>query len=89
MNSKLHGMVEPVLRHWEQEGNEPLPYASGTWGPAAASALIGRDGLQWREEALRDKRTNTENHMLLETFVMSFHFAEKAFTPEMFPYKKN
>lgn len=23
------------------------------------------------------------------TFVMSFHFAEKAFTSEMFPYKKN
>ena len=23
------------------------------------------------------------------TFVMSFHFAERAFTPEMFPYKKN
>ena len=23
------------------------------------------------------------------TFVMPFHFAEKAFTPEMFPYKKN
>lgn len=23
------------------------------------------------------------------TFVMSFHFAEEAFTPEMFPYKKN
>ena len=23
------------------------------------------------------------------TFVMSFHFAEKAFTPEMLPYKKN
>ena len=22
-------------------------------------------------------------------FVMSFHFAEKAFTPEMFPYRKN
>ena len=22
------------------------------------------------------------------TFVMSFHFAERAFTPEMFPYKK-
>lgn len=22
------------------------------------------------------------------TFVMSFHFAEKVFTPEMFPYKK-
>ena len=23
------------------------------------------------------------------TFVMSFHFAEKPFTPDMFPYKKN
>ena len=23
------------------------------------------------------------------TFVMSFHFAEKAFTPEMFPYGKS
>lgn len=23
------------------------------------------------------------------TFVMSFHFEERAFTPEMFPYKKN
>ena len=23
------------------------------------------------------------------TFVMSFHFAEKAFSPEMFPHKKN
>ena len=23
-----------------------------------------------------------------KTFVMSFHFAEKAFTPDMFPYKK-
>jgi glucose-6-phosphate 1-dehydrogenase len=44
--------VEPVLNYWEQEEIEPIPYTSGTWGPAAASALIGRDGLQWREEAL-------------------------------------
>lgn len=44
--------VEPILNNWEQEENTPLPYTSGTWGPAAASALIGRDGLQWREEAL-------------------------------------
>ncbi len=47
--------VEPILDYWEQEGDEPLPYASGTWGPAAASALIGRDGLQWREEALPEE----------------------------------
>ncbi|MET0209470.1 MAG: glucose-6-phosphate dehydrogenase [Burkholderiaceae bacterium] len=44
--------VEPILDSWESEDSYPLPYASGTWGPAAASALIGRDGLQWREEAL-------------------------------------
>ncbi len=25
----------------------------------------------------------------ITTFIMSFHFAEKAFTPEMFPYRKN
>ena len=25
----------------------------------------------------------------LTAFVMSFHFAEKGFTPEMFPYRKN
>jgi glucose-6-phosphate 1-dehydrogenase len=46
--------VEPVLNHWEQEESDPAPYNAGTWGPAAASALIGRDGLQWREEALPD-----------------------------------
>lgn len=23
------------------------------------------------------------------TFIMSFHYAEKAFTPDMFPYRKN
>jgi len=44
--------VEPILNHWEQEESDPIPYSAGTWGPAAASALIGRDGLQWREEAL-------------------------------------
>ncbi|MET3130621.1 glucose-6-phosphate 1-dehydrogenase [Oxalobacteraceae bacterium GrIS 1.11] len=44
--------VEPILNHWEQNDHMPIPYTAGTWGPAAASALIGRDGLQWREEAL-------------------------------------
>ncbi|QDZ27284.1 glucose-6-phosphate dehydrogenase [Noviherbaspirillum sp. UKPF54] len=47
--------VEPILNYWEQEGIEPMPYTSGTWGPAAASALIGRDGLQWREESLPEE----------------------------------
>ncbi|MFL6657629.1 MAG: glucose-6-phosphate dehydrogenase [Massilia sp.] len=44
--------VEPILDHWEEDDSVPIPYTAGTWGPAAASALIGRDGLQWREEAL-------------------------------------
>lgn len=44
--------VEPILNFWEQDGSAPAPYASGSWGPAAASALVGRDGLQWREEVL-------------------------------------
>ncbi|WP_426110074.1 glucose-6-phosphate dehydrogenase [Massilia sp. PWRC2] len=44
--------VEPILDYWQQDDSNPIPYTSGTWGPAAASALIGRDGLQWREEAL-------------------------------------
>jgi glucose-6-phosphate 1-dehydrogenase len=45
--------VEPILDYWEDDvDTAPIPYSAGTWGPAAASALIGRDGLQWREEAL-------------------------------------
>ena len=44
--------VEPILNDWEHHDSSPVPYTSGSWGPAAASALIGRDGLQWREEAL-------------------------------------
>ncbi|MGI4849018.1 MAG: glucose-6-phosphate dehydrogenase [Janthinobacterium lividum] len=44
--------VEPILNFWEQEDSDPIPYTSGSWGPAASSALIGRDGLQWREESL-------------------------------------
>ncbi|MBS1155975.1 MAG: glucose-6-phosphate dehydrogenase, partial [Proteobacteria bacterium] len=29
----------------------PKPYTAGTWGPAASSALLSRDGLCWHEEA--------------------------------------
>lgn len=46
--------VEPILSFWEQDGSAPLPYKAGTWGPAAASALLGRDGFQWREDFLPD-----------------------------------
>ncbi len=42
--------VEPVLDAWERDNTGPRPYAAGTWGPAAASALVARDGFAWSEE---------------------------------------
>ena len=45
--------VEPVLDAWQRDndaGGGPRPYAAGTWGPAAASALVARDGFAWAEE---------------------------------------
>ena len=45
--------VEPVLDAWRRENESsggPRPYAAGTWGPAAASALVARDGCAWSEE---------------------------------------
>ncbi len=42
--------VEPVLNAWAADPIGPRPYAAGTWGPAAASALVARDGFAWSEE---------------------------------------
>ncbi|HCO44847.1 MAG TPA: glucose-6-phosphate dehydrogenase [Gammaproteobacteria bacterium] len=42
--------VDPILEGWRAMDEPPKPYTAGTWGPAAASALILRDGLAWREE---------------------------------------
>jgi len=45
--------IEPVLRAWERDDDVsggPRPYVAGTWGPAAASALVARDGFAWPEE---------------------------------------
>ena len=41
--------VEPLIDSWAAEG-EPRPYAAGTWGPSASSAMIARDGFAWGEE---------------------------------------
>jgi glucose-6-phosphate 1-dehydrogenase len=43
--------VEPILESWKTDGNAPRPYAAGTWGPSAASAMIARDGYCWSEES--------------------------------------
>ena len=42
--------VEPILNHWQQDTVGPRPYAAGTWGPSASSAMIARDGFCWSEE---------------------------------------
>jgi glucose-6-phosphate 1-dehydrogenase len=42
--------VEPVLEHWRGDQRPPRPYAAGTWGPSASSAMIARDGYCWSEE---------------------------------------
>ena len=42
--------VEPVLKAWADDTTGPRPYAAGSWGPAAASALVARDGFTWPEE---------------------------------------
>jgi glucose-6-phosphate 1-dehydrogenase len=42
--------VEPVLDAWLSDSTGPRPYAAGSWGPPAASALIARDGFAWAEE---------------------------------------
>ncbi|MBD5802976.1 Glucose-6-phosphate 1-dehydrogenase [Azoarcus sp. Aa7] len=43
--------VEPILEGWEQDPTPPRPYTAGTWGPAASSALVGRDGLAWLQDS--------------------------------------
>ena len=43
--------VEPMIDHWENDPQGPRPYAAGTWGPSASSAMIARDGFCWSEES--------------------------------------
>jgi glucose-6-phosphate 1-dehydrogenase len=42
--------VEPILAAWAAEESGPKLYSAGSWGPAAASALVARDGAAWAEE---------------------------------------
>jgi glucose-6-phosphate 1-dehydrogenase len=42
--------VGPILDAWANDSEPPRSYAAGSWGPAAASSLIARDGFAWAEE---------------------------------------
>lgn len=43
--------IDPILNAWEASGDRPKPYTAGSWGPAASSALVGREGSAWHEES--------------------------------------
>ena len=43
--------VDPILQGWQALGEKPRPYTAGTWGPAASSALMAREGCSWFEES--------------------------------------
>jgi glucose-6-phosphate 1-dehydrogenase len=42
--------IDPIRDAWSQTREPPRPYPAGAWGPAAAIALIERDGRTWNEE---------------------------------------
>jgi glucose-6-phosphate 1-dehydrogenase len=42
---------DPILQGWQQLGDKPKAYTAGSWGPAASSALMAREGSAWVEEA--------------------------------------
>ncbi len=42
-------VLDPIITRWEERAPEDFPnYAGGSWGPAAAEALIRGDGRSWR-----------------------------------------
>jgi glucose-6-phosphate 1-dehydrogenase len=43
--------VEPILNGWKELNDRPRSYTSGTFGPAASSALMARENMAWAEEA--------------------------------------
>jgi len=44
-------VVDPIRRLWQDAGRYPLhPYPAGTWGPAAAAALLAPLGARWHSE---------------------------------------
>ncbi|RKF17049.1 glucose-6-phosphate dehydrogenase [Roseovarius spongiae] len=41
--------TDPIIESWQEAGDDPLLYATGSSGPDDALALIHRDGRRWRE----------------------------------------
>ncbi|WP_428265764.1 glucose-6-phosphate dehydrogenase [Haliangium sp.] len=43
--------IDPIQEAWAQYGDKPKSYMAGTWGPAASTALLSRQGITWHEES--------------------------------------
>lgn len=43
--------VDPIIQNWVQSGQRPDGYSAGSWGPAAATLLLARDGRLWEENS--------------------------------------
>jgi glucose-6-phosphate 1-dehydrogenase len=41
--------IDGIRAAWKERGIGPRPYAAGTWGPSASTALTERDGISWHE----------------------------------------
>lgn len=54
-------IIEPLLEVWSATRPfQPFPnYAAGTWGPAAADALIARDGRAWHNVPVSTTQTKS------------------------------
>ena len=42
--------IDPIREGWAQHDERMKTYVAGSWGPAASSALISRDGFSWQDE---------------------------------------
>ncbi len=52
------GFIDAIRNGWEHEGGSPLrTYPRGSWGPEAASTLLGRDGRWWIDDCSAHHKT--------------------------------
>ncbi len=43
--------IDPIRAAWSESDEKPKQYIAGTWGPAASSLLLSRDGFSWHDES--------------------------------------
>lgn len=43
--------IDPIREGWARHDERIKSYVAGSWGPAASSALVSRDGFAWQDES--------------------------------------